>query len=232
MNKKTKELNRKNNELDQLIFPENKEATTNIVCYLRGANISEYDQEVVRNDLLEMIVAAQKRGEGVKDVIGTDENSEKTFCEEVIAALPPRTIWQRILYGIDLLLLCFAILAAINIVLSKTTFTLLADAITGKTLDFQLSITAGGLFSFGLIIVSAVFIVGLIMKTSLKKTAKPPLRKSMRFLIGGVVGVGMIGIFLLIAWFGRAELFTVNIFAACLFALLSYLLHLLISKWT
>lgn len=42
MNRKTKELNRSNNALDQQISPENREAFTDMICYLRGAKISAY----------------------------------------------------------------------------------------------------------------------------------------------------------------------------------------------
>ena len=48
MNRKTKELNRSNNALDQQISPENREAFTDMICYLRGAKISAYHQELVR----------------------------------------------------------------------------------------------------------------------------------------------------------------------------------------
>ena len=55
MNRKTKELNRSNNALDQQISPENREAFTDMICYLRGAKISAYHQELVRYDLTEML---------------------------------------------------------------------------------------------------------------------------------------------------------------------------------
>lgn len=63
MNRKTKELNRSNNALDQQISPENREAFTDMICYLRGAKISAYHQELVRYDLTEMVLSAQQRGE-------------------------------------------------------------------------------------------------------------------------------------------------------------------------
>ena len=230
MNKKTKALNRKNNELDAKVFPENNEVMTNMVCYLRGAGISEYDQEAIRNDLLEMVLAAQARGENIRDVIGREEGSEKRFCDEVIAALPPVSLLKRLLNGVDLLLLCVAILAVINIVLSKTMFRLIGAVFTGKAPDFALFITAGNLFSFGFIIVAAIVIVEIIMKTALRKTHKAPLRKSKRALMGGLIGAAVMILFLLIAWYGRTVLFSVNIFAACLFAAVAYLLHLLLNR--
>lgn len=231
MNKKTKALNRKNNKLDDRVSPKNNTVMTDMVCYLRSANISEYDQEIVRNDLLEMILAAQERGEDVTAVIGTDEGAEKAFCDDVIAALPPRSTFQRILSGMDLLFLCIAILTAINIVLSADTFTLIAHAFTGKALNFNLSVTVGTLLSFGLIIIAALLIVEIIMKTALRKKQRQPMGKGARFAIGGLTGAAIMGVFLLIAWLGRETLFTVNIFAPILFALVAYIIHWLINRF-
>lgn len=63
MNSKTKKLNKQNNILDRQISKENQSIFTDMICYLRGSNISEYDIEVVRQDLTEMVLSAQKRGE-------------------------------------------------------------------------------------------------------------------------------------------------------------------------
>ena len=45
MKKETKELLKKNNENEKNILEENDEIYTNMIVYLRGANISEYNQE-------------------------------------------------------------------------------------------------------------------------------------------------------------------------------------------
>ena len=92
MDRKTKLLNQHNNELDLQVAPHNQKAFTDIICYLRSAGISEYDQELVRQDLLEMILSAQVRGADIDSVLGTDY---KEFCDNVIASLPPKTIKQK-----------------------------------------------------------------------------------------------------------------------------------------
>ena len=63
MNKKARKLNKENNRLDELIKEENQEIFTNMICYLRGSDLSDYNIEVVRNDLTEMVLSAQERGE-------------------------------------------------------------------------------------------------------------------------------------------------------------------------
>ncbi|XOQ43919.1 MAG: hypothetical protein ACFWTN_05640 [Clostridium sp.] len=78
MNKQVKQLKRLNNKLEEQLNEKNREAYTDIICYLRVANISEYNQEIIRQDLLEMVLSAQERGENIQTVIGEDY---RTFCD-------------------------------------------------------------------------------------------------------------------------------------------------------
>lgn len=48
---KIKELKRKNNEADRRLNKENSLVMTDIVCYIRGANLSEYRQDGDRGRL-------------------------------------------------------------------------------------------------------------------------------------------------------------------------------------
>ncbi|MFV0364855.1 MAG: hypothetical protein ACK5LL_17455 [Suipraeoptans sp.] len=88
MGNKLNELRRINNELDGEIYKENQPIFTDMICYIRSANISELSQEMVRRDLSEMVLSAQSRGEKIDDVIGGDF---KEFCDDVISNLPSRT---------------------------------------------------------------------------------------------------------------------------------------------
>lgn len=46
-----------------------------MICYIRCADISDYNQELVRRDLIEMVLSAQKRGESLNNLIGGDFNN-------------------------------------------------------------------------------------------------------------------------------------------------------------
>lgn len=59
MSKRTKELLRANNALDAQLNKDNQQMMTNIVVYIRSANISEYEQELVRRDITHMLLDAQ-----------------------------------------------------------------------------------------------------------------------------------------------------------------------------
>jgi len=154
MNKKTRELNRINNELDRQLNAENNKVLTDIICYLRAANISAYNQEIIRQDLLEMLLSAQERGENIQDVIGKDY---KAFCDNVIASLPPQNMKERILEFLDTVFLCAAILGAITIITSKDTIALIHNLISGGPLNFRISVLAGQLAAYPIIIAAAFY---------------------------------------------------------------------------
>ncbi|MGM0523556.1 MAG: hypothetical protein ACQER2_05885, partial [Bacillota bacterium] len=63
MNKLTKELLKKNNTREKAIFKSNNDIYTNMIVYLRGSDLTEYDQEVVRADIIELILDGQQRGD-------------------------------------------------------------------------------------------------------------------------------------------------------------------------
>ncbi|MEG6616108.1 hypothetical protein V6C27_06660 [Peptococcaceae bacterium 1198_IL3148] len=229
MRNQTKLLNRSNNELDKQLNDENSKVMTDMVCYLRVANISEYQQEMIRQDLLEMVLSAQARGDDIKTVIGKDY---KSFCDEVIASLPQKSIKEQVLDYLDIFLLCTAILATINVVFSKTTIDLLRNLLTDQPLNFQMPVTIGSLLSYCIILMVAIAIVNFIGKTAFKPEKEHPQNKLKRFMLGGFIGSGVMTIFLLIAWFGKQTLFTVNIFVASAFILLLYVGHILLQNIT
>jgi len=223
MNKKTKELNRINNSLDKQVNAENKEIFTDMICYLLGANISGYHQELVRHDLTEMVLSAQQRGENIRAVIGEDYQA---FCDDVIASLPPATRKQRIINFFDIVCWSLSILGAINIVISDETIAMIHNLFSGNQLNYQISVSIGSVISFGIIIAAAIVIVEIIMKNAFQIGKKKKNDRLKVFLIG----CGLMAVFLLVEWLGRATLFTVNIFIACAVVLALYIAHKVLSQ--
>ena len=226
MNTKTKILNRKNNELDKKLNAENSKIMEDIVCYLRVANISDYHQEVVRQDLFEILLSAQEREENAKTIIGEDY---KLFCDEVIESLPGRSRKECILSFLDTILLCTCILGVITLVASKETFDIVRNMITDQPLNFEISISIGSLLAYVIILAAAFLIVHIIGRTSLRTEKKHIQSKFRKFLIGGFVGGSIMGIFLTIAWIGKQTIFTVNILVAYIFILVLYIAHKLLQ---
>ena len=222
MNKKTKELNRLNNELDKRVSAESQEAFADMICYLRGANISEYHHETVRQDLLEMILSAQERGENIQSVVKGDY---KAFCDDVIASLPPATLKQRIIDFFDIVCLCLSLLGVINMVMADATIPLIRNSIAGNPVNYNISVSLGSVISVGIIVVAAIVIVEVFMKNAFQIGKKKKNDRLKAFLVGG----GLMAVFLLIAWLGRATLFTVNIFIALAVVAILYIAHKVLS---
>ena len=83
----TKQLNRENNRLDEQLDGEYESVMTDLVCYLRGVDITDGQAERVRRDLLEMFIAAKERGEDVQTLIGGDY---RQFCNAILENVPRR----------------------------------------------------------------------------------------------------------------------------------------------
>ncbi len=220
VNKKAKELNRINNKLDKQINEENQQAFTDMICYIRGTNISDYNQEVVRQDLTEMVLSAQKRGENISSVIGDDY---KDFCDNVIANLPHKTQKQRIIEFFDIICLGLSILVTINIVTANETITLIRNLLKGNPLSYNISFSIGSIISNVIIIIISVAIFEYITKKS--------FQYKITFLKSFATVLGFLLVFLMIAHFGKQTLFTTNIFIACGAVLVLYVIHKILDQF-
>lgn len=223
MNQKAKLLNRSNNQLDQRLTTENDRVMTDMVCYLRASSLSEYNQELVRQDLLEMMLSAQERGDNIETVIGGDYQS---FCDEIIASIPPKSTLQKVCGAFSTFFLCAAILCTIGIAFSKDTFQLIRSAFTGQPLNFQISVPISSLVLFALIISFSVFVVQYICKTAFRPE-KPKLNLGKSFLLGA----GIMAFFVVVVWFGRAVAFTVSLWAACAGILVMLVLYRVLEQY-
>ncbi len=223
MNKQTKELYRINNELNKQVNDENNEALTAMICYLRGANISEYNQEIIRQDLLEMTLSAQKRGDGIQTVVGEDY---KVFCDDIIFSIPPRSIKEKLLEFLDIVCYVLSFLGAINIIVSAETIVIIRNFIIGKPLNFNISFSLGSIISSCIVIVAVFIIVKVIIKNAFKIGKNKNANNIKLFFLG----VGVMAVFKSIHWLGRATLFTVNIFVVCAVTIALYIVHWILDR--
>lgn len=216
MSNRTKKLNAQNNLLDEQISEENREIFTNMICYLRGANISEIEVELVRQDLTEMVLSAQSRGENIESVFKGDY---KQFCDEVIENLPPKSRKQKMIDTLDMSCWGLSILLVINIVMSEDTIAMVKALVKNTTVNWNISVSVGSMVSILFIIVLANVIVNQITKNAFSKKIKH--KKWLAFACGSGF---MLSVFL-ITWIGRSTLFTINIFVAGVAALLMFTAH-------
>lgn len=225
MGSRIKELRKLNNQMDKRIHTENQSIFTDMICYIRGANISDYNQELIRCDLSEMILSAQDRGEDIHLVIGGDF---KAFCDEVIASLPPKSAKDNLYERLDIFCSSMAILGTINILLSKDFRRVIDEMFSNQATNYDMGISIGMIISTALIMIAAIFIVNAITKNAFKMTSNSSQRK--RMLVGGVAGTGIMTLFIAIAKYGRHVAFSVNIFLAMLLLLGFFIAHKVLNR--
>ncbi|WNZ88654.1 hypothetical protein QYR55_01850 [Streptococcus iniae] len=80
---KVKKLQKENNLLEKGIHATHQEAYTNMIICLRGAEINPYHQELIRNDLVTLLLDGQERQATLDDVFGEDKH---LFMDQVMAA--------------------------------------------------------------------------------------------------------------------------------------------------
>lgn len=216
MNRKTRKLNELNNTLDAQINDENQAVFTDMICYLRGSDISEYDIEVVRQDLTEMVLSAQSRGENINSVIAGDY---KEFCDNVIDNLPPRTVKQKIVDALDIICWVLSILFLIHIVTSKEMISIIEGIISRKEVDWNISVSIGSAVSMVFMFLLANLIVNIIIKNVFRK------EKKLKRLLGFFAGAVFMLLLIMIPWFGKSTLFTINVFLACAVTGVLFVIH-------
>ena len=173
MKKETKELLKKNNENEKNILEENDEIYTNMIVYLRVANISEYNQEKVREDLIAMILDGQERGDDIQKVIG---ENYKEICDEIIAEIPKKTVKENVMYALMLTLDIVWIVGVISVI--KTLIIMLAKNSKDMTFVFSL----GDLISWGMIVFVAYLVVYYICSTTFREKERET-NKVLSFII-------------------------------------------------
>lgn len=216
MDKAHENLRKKNNEFDKLLSKENSTIMTDIVAYLRVSNIKDSQIEEIRQDLLEMVINAQNRGEPITSVIPAEY---KAFCDDIIKSAQLKSLRDKVFENVSILARGLAIMLGINIVLSKYTSNFLKRLFKGEPLDLYFPINVGLLLATVVIISAAYLIVVFIGKKSFRLTElsteqkMQPKRKTnrKRFLWGCAYGAVFSLLILLTFKLGKHVLFSVNI---------------------
>ena len=157
MNPTVRKLLRQNNAREKALSPESQAGMTDVVVYLRGQDLSRLAQEEIRRDILEMVLAGEARGQTMQQVIGLDY---RTFCDEIVAAVPRRP------RGVDDILPAVTLLLAI-----WTAQKILSALLTGQPV-LWLTLTVGEGISLACIVAVAVGLVTWVCRTALRR---PPV---------------------------------------------------------
>lgn len=214
MNRQTKQLWKENNELEKQIVPENAAVLTDMVVYLRTANISLYRQEQIRRDVTQMLLDAQMRGESAAEVFGGDYQA---FCDSVLAEVPHRSLKMRALSGTGDVCLYAGILSAIWLC------TKLAGCLTGQTVWPLLMVTAGELAGMLLILCLSVGVVLYVCKTAFRTGS------AKTWEVWAVL-TALLALVVAACVFWRAPLVRVHAYAAVGVVLGLFLLHVVLQR--
>ena len=154
MNKKTKILLKENNKFEYNNLSEHsKNVMTDIVCYLRGSDLSEYNQEVVRRDIDYMLSDGETRGETAELVVGREYQA---FCDEIVKSFPKRTTAEKIISNIN------DITSAISVIAFIWLFVKVTQSIVEGNSIFRLQITMGEIIGNIIAVIEAKIIFNYI----------------------------------------------------------------------
>lgn len=181
MKKQTKKLLKINNKAEKAIHKNNDKIYTDMIVYLRGSDMTELNQEKVREDLIEMILQGQERGEDIEKVIG---ENYKEICDEIIDSMPKRTKTEKLWSAIELSLSIVWILGFIAI--GKTIIT----NYIGHEKHWNLILSIGDIINMAIIIFVAIFLVEYVCKTAFKSREK---NKVISFIKTWVISMAFLG---------------------------------------
>lgn len=108
MNKRTKILRNESDQMAEEISKDGRQVLEDMLLYIRGVDISAYDQERVRRDVTQMILEGEQRGESASYVIGEDY---REFCDSVLEEIPRLTAGQKVIMCIRDLCAAMSVLA-------------------------------------------------------------------------------------------------------------------------
>ncbi|AFM00027.1 uncharacterized membrane-bound protein conserved in bacteria [Desulfitobacterium dehalogenans ATCC 51507] len=183
MKKATKESLKKNNLREKEIFKENQEVYTNMIVYIRSSNMTEYNQEVVREDIINMILDGQQRGDTIQKIMG---GNYKEVCDEIIAAMPRKTPKERIMDFVAIILSALWVLGVIALVENLIT-DLLAE-----TKSFRFILTVGDSINAAIIVLAAIAIYYYVSKTAFKTMKEKRVISFLKLWLVSFVVIGLL----------------------------------------
>ena len=214
MNQQAKALLKKNNELEKQLTPEAAMLMRDIIVYIRGANISDFHQESMRYDILQMVLDGEKRGDCLQDIIG--ENLQ-AFCDEVLSEVPQLTAKERILSMISLSCLCLSALSFMWMIYMGI------NVVKGNLSLPYLPVTVGQAVSAVVIIIAAIFLYRYVTKTSFDKNA---LNNKVLFVVCFLFVLSGI----LLNYFMTSILLTLHMYVVLLIIIILYIVYRVIDR--
>lgn len=217
--KEIKQLLKKNNKREEKILKENDGIYTDMIVYLRGADINEYNQELVREDLIEMILNGQERGDDIQKVIG---DNYKEICDEIIGTIPKRTKKEKILGAFNLSLSIVWILGGVSIL--KT----IINCLLIKSSEWNFILSIGDLINMLFIIIMSNFVVNYVCKKVFDNSKK---NKYVLFIKNWIICMVIFGGMFAISYYLSYPILNISLFFAIVIVGIFFVLDKIISQY-
>lgn len=217
MEKHCKKLLKNNNKRGKEIHKNNKKILTDMIVYLRGSDMTMYNQELVREDLIQMIIDGQNRGDDIQKVIG---DNYKEICDEVIETMPKKTKSQKIWDILELSVSFIWILGGISV--AKI---VIGNFITSnESRGFILSI--GDIINMLIIILVANIIIDYTCKTSFNNKGK---NKVISFIKTWIVCMLVFGIMFMCSYYLDYTIVNIPLMLAAIIVGIVFILDRILS---
>lgn len=215
------ELRKHNCQLEEKLSKSENEDMTKIVAYLRGSKLSEMNQELVRQDILDIILSAKERGEEMQHAIGTDY---KVFCDEIIEQFKPKSTKEKIADIMDTIFRCASILVLIKMVFY--TAGLVRNAVLKGPIELSVPIQYLDIFSMFILVATSYIVVEVILNDAFDKNGK---RTNI------IVGVALVAPILTFSLMyalniGTAVAFEINLIVGYLISVFMYVVSKIYEK--
>nr|WP_315024852.1 hypothetical protein [uncultured Aminipila sp.] len=205
---------RKNNtrlEEENLNKSENEDMTK-IVVYLRGSHLSDMDQELVRQDILDMVLSAKERGQDMSLALGTDY---KQFCDDIIAEIKPKSIKEKVKDIFSMVAMSASMLILIKMIFFSAE--IIKMVILKRPINLNVPIQYLDIFSMVFIVAASWAILEVILKDAFDENDRRTKIIVAVIFVTLIVGFG----FLYGLRIGTGTLFEMNLIAGyCLAAFL------------
>ena len=213
-------LRQENNARERALSRESQREMTDVVVYLRGQDLSPLDQEEIRRDILEMVWEAEARGETMAQVVGQDY---RTFCQEIVAAVPRRSRRVRMAAAVEELLPALSVLLGICQVKKVVEALLRGEAV------MHLTLTLGEAISMGVLLAASVGIVTYLCRTALEGERGRSRGKG--FFMAWAFCVALLAAIFLPTFLLTNPLLTLWLPVAVAVVILPLLVHGVLARW-
>lgn len=215
------QLRKSNSKLEERLSESENKDITNIVVYLRGSQLSDMNQELVRQDILDIVLSAKERGEEMSQAIGTDY---KKFCDEVIAEIGPKSKKENLQDVFATVFLSISMLIMIKMIFF--TAEVVRTVILNQPINWNVPIQYLDILITVIIVASSWGIVKVVLKDAFDKH---DIRT--KIIVGVIIVALMVVLGLLyIFHMGTGVLFEINLIAGYCVAAFTYIISKIYDK--